>query len=63
MPASQQVRTVAGDLTELGHRRGDLGFGGLAPAGVPLGDAGDPGYQEPVTVRSRAIMSHLVYRT
>ena|SRR5579863_6725913 len=57
MPA--QVRTVADYLTAHGHHRRDLGFGGFAPGGMPLRDAGDPGYQQPVTVRYRAIMSHL----
>ncbi len=33
---------------------------GFAPAGTPPGDTGDPAHQQPVPVRSRAIMSHAV---
>jgi hypothetical protein len=54
----QQIRAVAGYLAELRHRHGELGFGQGAPAGVALGDAGDPSHKQTVTVRSRTIMSH-----
>jgi hypothetical protein len=55
----QQIRTVAAYLMELDYRRGDLGLGRLAPAGMPLGDAGDPGHEEPVGVRCATISTHL----
>jgi hypothetical protein len=54
----EQVRAVAGYFPELGERRGDLGLGGLAPRGMPHGNAGDPGDEQPVTVRSGTIASH-----
>jgi hypothetical protein len=54
----QQVRAVAGNLAQLGDRCGDLVLGGRAPAGMPPGDAGDPGHQQPVMVWCTTIMSH-----
>ena len=54
----QQVRAIAGHLAQLGDRCGDLILGGLAPAGMPPGDAGDPGHQQPVMVRCTTIMSY-----
>ncbi len=54
----QQVWPVASNLAQLGGRCGDLVPGGRAPAGMPPGDAGDPGHQQPVMVSCTTIMSH-----
>jgi hypothetical protein len=55
----QQVGPAVRSLPELGHRRGRLGLGQLTPAGMPLGDRGQPGHSKPVMVRSGTIASHL----
>jgi hypothetical protein len=56
---SEQVSPPGGHLAELGSARSLLGFGQAAPAGVAQGDTVQPGHEDPVTVRSRAILSHL----
>jgi hypothetical protein len=54
----QQVAAVAGHLPQFRRPGGFPGFGQVTPAGAPHGYAGNPGRQEPVKVRSGAIMSH-----
>jgi hypothetical protein len=52
-------RAFAGYFAELGEGRADLGLGRLTPVSVPLGDAVQARNEQPVTVRSGTIMSHL----
>ena len=54
----QLVGAAIGGRPQLCRPAGLLSFGQAAPAGVAHGDAGDPGHQQPVTVRPEAITSH-----
>jgi hypothetical protein len=54
----QQVAAAAGDLPQLGHC-GGLVLGQGTPPGVSRGDAVQPGDEEAVSVRSRAVSAHL----
>jgi hypothetical protein len=54
----QQITAPGGKLAEFGHGGGFLGPGELAPPGVTSGGAGELRDQDPVRVRSRAILIH-----
>ena len=54
----QQITAPGGELTEFGHGGGFLGPGQLPPPGVTSGCAGELGDEDPVQVRSRAILIH-----
>ena len=56
--SASKIAPAAGGLPEFGYRSGGLGLARFMPAGVPQGDAVQPGHGQPVTVRSRAILSH-----
>jgi len=54
----QQIAAPGRELAEFGHGGGFLGPGGLPPPGVTSGCAGELGDEDPVRVRSRAILIH-----
>jgi hypothetical protein len=54
----EQIAAPGSELAEFGHGGGFLGLGELPPPGVTSGGAGELGDEDPVRVRSRAILIH-----
>ena len=55
----QQIAAPVRELAQLGHRRGFLLPGQLAPPGMMPGGAGELRDEDPVTTRARTVVSHV----